>query len=229
MRAYDLLEVPARTEHRQDSSITVLGQRLLVEVADRLQAELRHLQEPLRRQPADSSGTDDQGRPQPFAGDAVLPLRPVESRAPRGEEGGRVQPEPQRLIDRVGAGAGDCGDRQQQDRSEARRPDDPSEVVERANAEPRPVEAASAQQREDEQAVAQRPGAGDGDAGNRRADRRRRSGEREHRDVGQETAQAPREVATQAVLEEPPLWARREVVEGIHGRRRVDKLSHRRS
>ena len=120
--ADDLLEIPARAEHGQHEPVAVVGARLLVQVADRLQAELRHLREALRRQPADAA----RARRSASAGDPspalqLPPPRPVDRGPPRGEIRGREEPEPQRLVDRVAAGADERCTGQQRDRSEARR------------------------------------------------------------------------------------------------------------
>ena len=103
--ADDLLEIPARAQNRQDEAVAVVDARLLVQVPDRLQAELRHLREALRRQSADAARAHDQRRPEPFARDQLPPPRPVDRGPPRGEIHGREEPEPQRLVDRVGASA----------------------------------------------------------------------------------------------------------------------------
>ena len=80
----------------------------------------------------------------PSPRDAGATLRPVERDAARTDVRGREEPEPQRLVD-VARGASDDGrEREQHDRREPGRTDDATEVVDRAEAEARAVEAAPA-------------------------------------------------------------------------------------
>ena len=221
----DLLEVPARAEDGQRDAGAVVGQRILVEEADRLQPELGLVEQARRREAADAAGADDERRAKPFAGDAGATVRPVERDAARADVDGREEPEPQRLVD-VARGASDDGrEREQRDRREPGRTCDATEIVGRAQSEARAVEPARRQQREDERAIRDRPALRNADdPGGARADEGRNSRQREHGDVDCHAAEPPRQTRPEAEPEGPALEARCEIADRVDG---VEKLNHR--
>src|ERR1051325_7951188 len=91
----EALEVPARAEdrHRQAG----LLERLLVEEADRLEAELRMLEQTPRGEPADAAGAEDQRRLGGLALAARLNLRPAERDPARAQVDRAEGPEADRL------------------------------------------------------------------------------------------------------------------------------------
>ena len=89
------LEIPARTEDRQRQRRLV--QRLLVDEADRLEAELGQLEQPACGQRADSAGADDQRGASVLTQAAGLELRPVERDAARSQVDRAEGEQPQRL------------------------------------------------------------------------------------------------------------------------------------
>ena len=80
----DALQVPARAEHGQRGRAALDLERVVVEEADRLQAELGAVHEAARHQVADLAGADDQRRAAPPR--AIARVRDEEAGAARREE-----------------------------------------------------------------------------------------------------------------------------------------------
>ena len=93
----DPVEVPARAEHRHAQRAVLEDERLLVEEADRPQAQVGVLEQPLGRHPADVPGADDQGRHERLALLSRPDLPEVDDDAPAGDEQRRAETEPDRL------------------------------------------------------------------------------------------------------------------------------------
>ena len=86
------VEVPARPEHGDRQRVVLFDERVLVEEADRLQAELGMCEQPVRREPAYLSGADDQRRSDRLAVAVGLRPRPVQGDAAGGEVDGGERP-----------------------------------------------------------------------------------------------------------------------------------------
>ena len=82
----NVLEVPTRPDDRDGQHGLI--ERLLVEEADRVQAELGMLEQPARGQPADPAGADHQRRFAELSLAPRLELRPVERHPARGQVDG---------------------------------------------------------------------------------------------------------------------------------------------
>src|SRR5262249_59315558 len=74
MLGRDAVEIPARTQHGQSPGALLRLERLLVEEADRFEAELGLLDQTLRGRAADVPGADDQGGDERLAASARLEL-----------------------------------------------------------------------------------------------------------------------------------------------------------
>ena len=144
--ADDVLEVPARAEHRQ-VDVAVLGRDgLLVEEPDRPHAELGMREQPLRREPADVAGADDERRPERVAAPPRRQLGPVQQRAAADQVDGGETRDAKRLVGGRGVGESECANHRDRHRGDRTGGDDRADVVQQPEAEPRSVEPATPQE-----------------------------------------------------------------------------------
>ena len=209
-----LVEVPAGAEHGHGDCAVERIHRLLVQEADRLEAELGIREQPLRDEAADTAGADDQRRAHRLALPARLRLRPVQGDAARDQVSGGERPRADRLRGQVDGLAEELAEGQHRHRGQRRRGDDAAEVLEQLGLDPGRVQPP---QREEEH---HQPDEGD-QAGRRRrghpcrvgTDRRREAGDREHRQVDDRSREPPRALRPSAL---DPLDDR-EIRHGLQG------------
>ena len=150
------LEIPAGPEHGHGQARLV--ERLLVEEADRLEPELRVVEQPSGGERADAAGTHDQGRPGQLAVPPGHQLRPVEGHAARGEVHGAEGQQPQRLAGEVvHVPRQKDPEGEQRHRCEHHGGDDALEVVQHRQAQPPVVEATAREQADDQCRVREQP------------------------------------------------------------------------
>ena len=134
----------------KQNAVLVGLHRLLVDEADRLQAELRMLQEPLGGQSADPPGTDDQGGPESLAVEPCLRPRPVERNSAGGDVDGRERPGPEGLRREVGGLREELAKCQHRHGGKRRRGDGAAQVFQDVRPKPWAVHAAGSGGGDDE-------------------------------------------------------------------------------
>ena len=131
-----VVEVPARAEHRHRHRAVERVHRLLVQEPDRLEAQLRMRQQPLRQsRPDRPAPTISVGRiASPCA--ARLRLRPVQCDPAGHDVGGRERPRADRLRGQIDGLAEELAQRQNRHRRERGGSDDTAEVLEQLGPDP---------------------------------------------------------------------------------------------
>ncbi len=180
----DLLEVPARAEHAQALLVGVVDQRVLVEEADRSQAELRPLAQPSGDQVPDAAGADDQRVEAGLAAAQRTAAIERDADAAGAEEHERERPQAHGLRGQRRVVARDRAHGRERHRRYRRRGEDARDGVDGRVLQAEAVEAARVEDQQRQQGVGAAPGEvrearrrGRGD------DRRHRRGE-QHRAVG---------------------------------------------
>ncbi len=153
----EAIEIPAGAEDRERRTVGGVH-RLLVHVPDRLEAELRMLEQAARGQASDLAGADDQRRHGGLTGGPGARLRPAERDPACGEVHGREDPRPERLGSEVDGVGEDHPQREDDHGSERGDGDDAAQVVEQVEPQARRVHAAQAREQQHEHAEAGEPG-----------------------------------------------------------------------